>query len=154
MTALAYPIGWEVWTSFTNLSPLNDRPTAFVGLDNYRHLAADPAFWRAAANTVAYAAVTIAVKLVLGLGLALLLARPFRGRALVFLAIFIPWAYPAGVSVIGWYWTLSPPTTTAYAPAMGQLKHLVDGTFGTGGWAFTSIILFNIWRGSSFIGVL
>ena len=132
LTALAYPIGWEVWTSFTNLSPLNDRPTAFVGLDNYRHLAADPAFWRAAANTVAYAAVTIAVKLVLGLGLALLLARPFRGRALVFLAIFLPWAYPASVSVIGWYWTLSPPIPTAYSVVMGNLKYTVDRLLGGG----------------------
>ena len=66
LTALAYPVGWEVWTSFTDLSPLNDRPTAFVGLDNYRRLAADPAFWRAALNTVAYAAVTSAVKLSCG----------------------------------------------------------------------------------------
>ena len=130
LTALAYPIGWEVWTSFTDLSPLNDRPTAFVGLDNYRHLAADPAFWRAAANTVAYAAVTIGVKLVLGLGLALLLARPFRGRALVFLAIFLPWAYPASVSVIGWYWTLSPPIPTAYSVFMGQMKYVVDSALG------------------------
>ena len=30
---LGYPLGWEVWTSFTNLSPLQDR-VAFVGLQN------------------------------------------------------------------------------------------------------------------------
>jgi multiple sugar transport system permease protein len=153
LTALAYPIGWEVWTSFTDLSPLNDHPTAFVGLDNYRRLAADPAFWGAAANTVAYAAVTSAIKLVLGLGLALLLARPFRGRALVFLAIFLPWAYPASVSVIGWYWTLSPPIPTAYSVFMGNMKYAVDSAFGGGAWAFLSVTLFNIWRGSSFVGV-
>jgi multiple sugar transport system permease protein len=153
LTALAYPVGWGVWTSFTDLSPLNDHPTAFVGLDNYRRLAVDPAFWRAAVNTVAYAAVTSAVKLVLGLGLALLLARPFRGRALVFLAIFLPWAYPASVSVIGWYWTLSPPIPTAYSVFMGNMKYAVDGLLGGGAWAFLSVTLFNIWRGSSFIGV-
>jgi trehalose/maltose transport system permease protein len=128
LTVLAYPIGWEVWTSFTNLSPLNDGSTAFVGLANYSRLLAGADFWQ--------------------------LARPFRGRVFVFLAIFLPWAYPAGVSVIGWYWTLNPPTTTAYAPFMGQLKFVVDSTFGTGAWAFVSVILFNIWRGSSFIGVL
>jgi multiple sugar transport system permease protein len=153
LTALAYPVGWEVWTSFTDLSPLNDHPTAFVGLDNYRRLASDPAFWRAAINTVAYAAVTSAVKLVLGLGLALLLARPFHGRALVFLAVFLPWAYPASVSVIGWYWTLSPPIPTAYSVFMGNMKYAVDGALGSGAWAFISVTLFNIWRGSSFIGV-
>jgi ABC-type sugar transport system permease subunit len=152
-TALAYPLGWEVWTSLTDLSPLNDGPTAFVGLDNYRRLAADPGFWRAAGITVGYAAATSAVKLALGLGFALLLARPFRGRALVFLAIFLPWAYPASVSVIGWYWTLSPPIPTAYSVVMGNLKYTVDRLLGGGAWAFTSVTLFNIWRGSSFIGV-
>ena len=154
LTSLAYPIGWEVWTSFTDLSPLNDRPTVFVGLGNYTRLLAAADFWQAAVVTVGYAVVTSVAKLALGLGFALLLARPFRGRFLVFLAVFLPWAYPAGVSVIGWYWTLNPPTTTAYAPLMGHLKYVVDGAFGSGAWAFVSVILFNIWRGSSFIGVL
>jgi multiple sugar transport system permease protein len=151
---IAYPVGWEVWTSLTDLSPLKSGSADFVGLANYRRLLADAAFWEAGFVTVAYAAVTSAGKVALGLGFALLLARPFRGRALVFLAIFLPWAYPAGVSVIGWYWTLNPPTVTAYAPFMGQLKYAVDGAFGSGAWAFMSVILFNIWRGSSFIAVL
>jgi multiple sugar transport system permease protein len=154
LTVLGYPLSWEIWTSFTSLSPLQEGATAFVGLENYRRQTEDPLFWKAAAVTVVYAVVTSAAKLALGLGFALLLARPFRGRALVFLAIFLPWAYPAGVSVIGWYWTLNPPTTTAYAPFMGQMKYGVDGVFGGGAWAFVSVILFNIWRGSSFIGVL
>src|SRR5215813_5075057 len=154
LTVLAYPLGWEIWTSFTSLSPLQDGGTAFVGLENYRRQFGDPQFWRAAAITVLYAAVTSAAKLALGFGFALLLARPFRGRTLVFLAIFLPWAYPAGVSVIGWYWTLNPPTVTSYAPFMGQLKHVVDSAFGTGAWALTSVLLFNVWRGSSFIAVL
>src|SRR5256884_4076311 len=153
LTALAYPVGWEVWTSLTDLSPLKDGPTAFVGLTNYRRLLVDPQFWRAATVTVVYAAVTSVAKLSLGVGFALLLARPFRGRALVFLAIFLPWAYPASVSVIGWYWTLSPPIPTAYSVFMGTMKYAVDGAFGGGAWAFLSVILFNIWRGSSFIGV-
>jgi len=154
LTVLAYPLGWEVWTSFTSLSPLQEGATAFVGLENYRRQLGDPQFWWAATVTVAYAAITSVAKLALGLGFALLLARPFRGRVLVFLAIFLPWAYPAGVSVIGWYWTLNPPTHTAYAPFMGHVKSGVDSVFGGGAWAFVSVILFNIWRGSSFIAVL
>src|SRR6266704_732501 len=153
LAVLAYPLGWEFWTSFTSLSPLQDGAPAFVGLENYRHFLADPEFWRAATVTVVYAAVTSVAKLSLGVGFALLLARPFRGRALVFLAIFLPWAYPASVSVIGWYWTLSPPIPTAYSVFMGTMKYAVDGAFGGGAWAFLSVILFNIWRGSSFIGV-
>ena len=154
LTVLAYPLGWEVWTSFTSLSPLQEGTTAFVGLTNYRRQLADPQFWWAATVTVVYAAVTSVTKLALGLGFALLLARPFRGRALVFLAIFLPWAYPAGVSVIGWYWSLNPPIATAYSVFLGQLKYSVDSVFGGGAWALLSVILFNIWRGSSFIAVL
>jgi multiple sugar transport system permease protein len=101
-----------------------------------------------------YTALTIAAKLALGLGFALLLSRPFRGRALVFLAVFLPWAYPGSVSVMGWYWMLSPPITTAYSALMGNLKHSVDSILGGGAWLFLTVTLFNIWRGSSFIGVL
>jgi trehalose/maltose transport system permease protein len=154
LTVLAYPLGWEVWTSLTSFSPLQDGTTAFVGLENYRQHLEDPQFWRAATMTAVYAAVTSVAKLALGLGFALLLARPFRGRALVFLAIFLPWTYPASVSVIGWYWTLNPPIPTAYAAFMGSVKYNVDSALGGGAWAFLSVTLFNIWRGSSFIGVL
>jgi ABC-type sugar transport system permease subunit len=58
------------------------------------------------------------------------------------------------VSVIGWYWSLNPPTVTGYAPFMGHVKYIVDGLFGYGAWALFSVMLFNIWRGSSFIAVL
>jgi multiple sugar transport system permease protein len=149
---LAYPLGWEVWVSLTDLSPLTDG-VAFVGLENYRRFLADPAFWRSAVITVGFATVTCVAKLALGVGFALLLARRFRGRALVFLAVFLPWTYPASVSVIGWYWTLSPPVPTAYSVFMGTMKYSVDSAFGTGAWAFLSVTLFNIWRGSSFIGI-
>ena len=151
---LAYPLAWEIWASFTSLSPLQDGGPVFVGLENYRRQLAGSEFWLAAAVTVAHALVTSVAKLVLGLGFALLLARPFRGRALVFLAVFLPWAYPASVSVIGWFWTLNPPITTAYSDFMGTLKFAVDRALGTGAWAFLSVTLFNVWRGSSFIGVL
>ncbi|MBI3635111.1 MAG: sugar ABC transporter permease [Candidatus Rokubacteria bacterium] len=154
LVALAYPVGWEVWTSLTDLSPLKEGPSAFVGLANYRHLLSDAEFWRAATVTVVYGAVTSALKMALGVGFALLLVRPFRGRTLVFLAVFLPWAYPASVSVIGWYWILSPPIPTAYAEFLGGLKYAVDSALGGGAWAFLSVTLFNIWRGSSFIGVL
>lgn len=151
---LAYPLGWEIWSSLTSLSPLQSGRPEFVGLENYRRHLSDSQFWLAATVTVGHALVTSAAKLGLGLGFALLLARPFRGRALVFLAVFLPWAYPASVSVIGWFWTLSPPITTSYSVFMGTLKYAVDNALGTGAWAFLSVTLFNIWRGSSFIGVL
>ena len=150
---LAYPVAWEVWVSLTDFSSHATGAAAFVGLANYTRLAKDVDFWSALLTTVLYFSVTTAAKLVLGVALALLLARPGRGRALVFLAVFLPWAYPGGVSVIGWFWLLNPPITTSYSTFMGGIKYAVDGALGTGAWAFTSVALFNIWRGSSFTAI-
>ena len=77
---LVYPVAWEVWVSLTDFSSHSTGPAAFVGLANYARLATDVDFWSALLTTVLYFAVTTAAKLVLGVALALLLARPGRGR--------------------------------------------------------------------------
>ena len=152
LAVLAYPVGWEAWISLTSFSSLEEH-RRFVGLDNYRAMLAEPFFWRALATTLVYFVLTTAAKLVLGVAMALLLARPSRLRALVFLAVFLPWAYPGGVSVVAWYWMLNPPLITSYSLVAGNLKHAVDGVLGGGAYAFVSVALFNVWRGSSFTAV-
>ena len=153
LLVLAYPVGWEVWVSLTNFSPRVDGGPAFVGLANYRRLLTDPDFWRSLLTTVVYIVVTTGAKLGLGVPLALLLARPSRWRAVVFIAVFLPWAYPGGVSVIAWFWMLNPPLITSYSVAAGHAKQVVDAAFGGGAYAFLSVILFNTWRGASFTAV-
>ena len=138
--------------SLTDFSPQNDGPARFVGLANYRRVLGDASFARAALVTALYAVATSTAKLALGLGFALLLARPFPGRPLVFLAIFLPWAYPASVSVIGWFWTLNPSSASAYRGAMGRRGTRWTAP-GTGAWALLSVALFNVWRGGSFMGI-
>ena len=150
---LAYPVAWEIWASLTDFSSRAEGGPAFVGLANYGRLLGDTWFWKALATTLGYLAVTTTAKLVLGVGMALLLARPSRLRALVFLAVFLPWAYPGGITVIAWYWMLNPPLITSYSVFMGNVKHAVDGVLGAGAWAFLSVMLFNVWRGGSFTAI-
>lgn len=150
---LAYPVAWEVWASLSNLSSRLDGPPRIIGLANYQVMLNDPFFWRGLATTVVYFGVTTLAKLALGVGMALLLVRPFRGRWLVFLAVFLPWAYPGGVTVMAWYWMMNPPITTSYAAVAGAMKGAVDGIFGGGAYAFLSVALFNVWRGASFTAV-
>lgn len=150
---LAYPVAWQGWTSLTNRSPLLEGPPAFVGLGNYVGLLDDPEYWRAVGHTGAYFAITTLAKLVVGVALALLLAPPFPGRALAFIAVFLPWAYPGGVTIIGWYWTLNPPLIAPHSLFMGRLKWIVDSWLSFGAYDFLSVVLFNIWRGGSFTAV-
>ncbi len=152
LVVLAYPIAWEIWVSLTSLASRAGSPT-FVGLANYRSMLAEPFYWRAVATTVVYLALTTAVKLVLGVAMAVALAQPSRLRPAVFLAVFLPWAYPGGVSVVAWYWMLNPPLITSYSVAAGTLKQAVDGALGSGAYAFASVMLFNVWRGASFTAV-
>jgi ABC-type sugar transport system permease subunit len=87
---LAWPLLAAFGTSLTDSTGIGAaRP---VGAQNYRDLLGDPVFWRAAANTVLLAAVSVPLILGSGLGIALLLLRhvPARGffRAL-FLAPYV-----------------------------------------------------------------
>lgn len=80
----------------------------FVGLRNYARLFSDPLFFTALKNTLVYTAVIVPVMALLGLGLALLLNQPLRGRVLTRTAVFA--SYVAMVSVVGiiWRWVLDP----------------------------------------------
>lgn len=150
---LAYPLGWEVWVSLTNFSSRAEGTPIFVGVANYLRLLQDADFWRALGTTLGYFLLTTGAKLVLGVALALVLARPSRGRAIAFLAVFLPWAYPGGVTVIAWYWMLNPPLITSYSVFLGNVKHAVDAAFGGDAYAFASVVAFNIWRGGSFTAI-
>jgi len=149
---LAYPLAWEVWTSLTDRS-VNLGPARFVGLENYLGLFESGEFWRAANRTAGYIFLTGALKLALGVAIAQVLVRPFPGRALVFLAAFLPWAYPAGVTVVGWYLFTTPPVHTVYSALMADLRFFFDDRLGEGTWGFLSLIVFNVWRGGSFTGI-
>jgi multiple sugar transport system permease protein len=149
---LAYPVAWEIWRSFTGSSVTHPEPV-FVGFRNYAALTQDPEFWRSTANTAVYVILTAALKLALGVGIALLLAGPFPGRPLVFLAVFLPSAYPASVALIGWYWFLIPPIHASYSHALASAQFVVDRHLGVGAWGFLSVGALNVWRGSTFTGI-
>lgn len=149
---LAYPLAWLFRISLTDSFVLNTT-THFIGLGNYAALVRDPDFWRATADTLGYLVVTAVLKMTVGVGIALLLARPFPGRPLVFIAAFLPWAYPGGLGAVGWYWFMLPPLHSSYAAAMNNAYFAIDNALGAGAWGFISLIAFNVWRGGSFVGI-
>ena len=149
---MAYPLGWQIWASLTD-APVGGASPHFVGIGNYTALAVDPEFWHAAAVTLIYVLITTVMKLVVGVAMGMGLARPFPGRILAFIAAFLPWAYPAGPAEVGWFWFLQPPIPASYGNFMAHWRILSDNAFGYGTWGFVSVILLNIWRGGSFVGI-
>jgi ABC-type sugar transport system permease subunit len=80
----------------------------FVGLKNYVRLFNDPLFFTSVKNTVVYTGAIVPLMALVGLGLALLLNQPLRGRVLTRTAVF--GSYVVMVSVVGivWRWVLDP----------------------------------------------
>ena len=86
---LLYPIANSLFTSFTDRNPLRAE-SAFVGLDNYRQLFADPRLLTSLRFTIVVVVVVTIVSNVIGLGFAMLLDRPSVGYRVMRTLIFIP----------------------------------------------------------------
>src|SRR5918996_1645056 len=103
---IAYPFGRGVWLSLTN--SVVGVPGEFVGLRNFAKIWEDSIFRTAAINTFVYTGVTTVFKLALGLWLALLLNRHFRGKAWVRAFILLPFIIPTVLSTLAWKWMFDP----------------------------------------------
>lgn len=149
---LAYPVLFDVRLSLTDASGF-ETDGSFVGMANYAGIFADPGYWEAARNTLVLVAVTAAVEMAVGLLTALLLWWRFWGRSLVFLAVFVPWAFPSSFSAYAWYWLLLPPFQSFYTQQAITAKLWLEGLFGIGAWQVLSIALMNVWRVSSIVAI-
>lgn len=85
----AYPLLRAVLLAFQQT--FGPGTAQFVGIDNFRFLAADPMFWTAVWNTTLFTAGSVFIQLPLALGLALLLNLPnLNGRAVYRMIFFAP----------------------------------------------------------------
>ncbi|MBS0241007.1 MAG: sugar ABC transporter permease [Proteobacteria bacterium] len=129
-------------------------PGEFVGLANFVRLANDPDFHRVVWNTCIYTLVTTIFKLALGLWLALLLNRNFRGKAMVRAFVLLPFIVPTVLSTFAWQWMFDP-TFSVLNWGMFQLG-LIKRPFNWLGdpfWAMFAICVVNIWRGVPFFAI-
>ena len=107
-----WPVLYNLLLSFQSVSIFElDRGGRWVGLQNYIEVWRDPLTPLSAQNTLVWLTlVTVASRLVLGLGLALLLNatvfRRWRLSGLVRTLLLIPWITPPVVAVAAWRWLL------------------------------------------------
>src|SRR5213593_1954633 len=129
-------------------------PGNFVGFANFTKIFNDSIFRTAVYNTFLYTAVTTVFKLALGLWLAMLLNRNFRGKALTRAFILLPFIIPTVLSTFAWKWMFDP----TFSVLNWSLYHL--GAITTRiGWltdptlALGSVIVVNVWRGMPFYAI-
>ena len=143
-----YPILYVLWLSLQRYS-LIAGPARFVGLDNFERLLGDPRFWNALGNTVYFTGLSVAAELILGLAIALLLARAFIGRAALRAIVLLPWAIPTVVAARMWEWM--------YNGDFGVINYLL-GTdinwLGSPVWAIHAAIAMDVWKSTPFVALL
>ena len=102
-----FPIVQAVHYSFfkwNGLTPLTD----FVGLANYQRAIAEPVFQGAVQHNVFVIVLSLIVQIPFALGLALMLSRRFRGRAILRLVFFAPYVIAEVITGVVWSLLLQP----------------------------------------------
>jgi multiple sugar transport system permease protein len=149
---IAYPFVEGVWLALTNtrVGVAGD----FVGLRNFYKVWSDSIFHTAVWNTCSYTFVTTVFKLALGLWLAQLLNRNFRGKAIVRAIILLPFIIPTVLSTFAWKWMFDP----TFSVINWMLFHLGLITtrinwLGDPDLALISVMVVNVWRGVPFYAI-
>lgn len=83
-------------------------PPKYVGFANYEAMWTDPAVWTSAGNTMFFAAVSVPIKLVMALGLALLLNRITALSGFYRTVFYLPFLMPAVAGSIVFMLLLTP----------------------------------------------
>ncbi|HXR56191.1 MAG TPA: sugar ABC transporter permease [Casimicrobiaceae bacterium] len=149
----AYPTFQNAAISLTDLSLLKlRRGGSFVGLDNYREFLTSPEFGHLLFNTVVWlTALSVVLRILIGLGMALLLDSPVLARVRLStaakLAILIPWATPPIVAVVIWRFLLDAQNGTVNAILLRL--HLVDNPvafFANLATVWPSVVTIIVWN--------
>jgi len=147
------PMLGGLWMSFRELNQFFLRSWVSAppaGLGNYRFAvdfdgAVGAELLRSFSVTAAFSLLTVVFSFGLGLGAALLLQRPFRGRFLVRGLFLVPYALPIYTAAMIWKFMLDRSDGVVNAALSGA--GLGGGNFWLlGGNAFLSLVVTAVWR--------
>lgn len=145
-----YPVAGSMWLSLHRLVlslPAAGEP--FVGLANYRELAASPVFAHSLLVTLVFVAASTTLEIAVGLGMALCLHAAYRGRGWVRAAVLVPWAVPTVVASQMWRFLLNDRYGPVSYYLFGGAAVLADPAGALG-----AVIMADVWKTSSFAALI
>jgi multiple sugar transport system permease protein len=149
LAVTAYPIGYAIWLSLQRYDLRFPGARQFVGLANYATVLSDRLWWTAFGVTLFITVVSVAVELVLGMGLAMVMRWALVGRGAVRTAILVPYGIVTVVAAYSWQY--------AWTPGTGYLANLLPSASAplTEQWpAIFIIIAAEIWKTTPFMALL
>lgn len=143
-----YPTFQAFWLSLTDWDLLSD--PAFIGLDNYKRMFADPAFWKVFRNTFAYLILGTPISLVLSFVIAWYLDRVRFAHTLIRALYFLPFVTTAAAMAWVWRWFYQPAPTGVINDLLASLGVGQVAFLNSTSLALPSIMVTAIWAGLGF----
>src|SRR3954469_6077146 len=148
----AYPIIYAVWLSLHEYSVRQaglSRWAGSLGLRNYSTALQSSEWWAALRQTMIFAACSVTLELLIGLGMAMAMHAAFRGQGLLRTTVLVPWAVLTVVTAVMW--------RTMFESPFGFVNTIL-GTdtvwLGQEPYALIVIILADVWKTSPFMALL
>jgi len=150
---LAYPIISALLLSFQDR--MLGSPGRFIGLENYVELLfSDRRFRTVVSNSVIFTVISVAGKLLIGMGMAVLLNQHIAARAMFRGWLLLTWVAPTFVTALTWRWMFDGTSGIInYILMVFGVITTPIAWLGSGATALLAVIITNIWRGFPFFGV-
>lgn len=153
LVLVAYPFGVAISYALSDRTIAD--PGVFVGLENFVNLWESQIYRRTVRNTCLFTIGSVTIRLVLGVGLALMLNEVFPYRRLVRASVLLPWIVPTVLGTMAWLWMFNPN----FSVINWVLVHAGLASQGPN-WltdpdlALFSVTLVNAWRGTPFMAIV
>lgn len=151
---IGFPLIWTGYLSLTDAQGSVRSPFHWIGLGNYVSVLTDTArFWPAVARTIIFTAFALAGELAAGMGVALLLWRPFKRQKWVRVAVLLPFvATPVAVAFM---WQLIFDPNVGYANyLLGWIGIPPQSWFSSPSTALATVIFVDIWEFTPMITII
>jgi multiple sugar transport system permease protein len=153
LVLVAYPFAMALYFALSNT--FIGRPSHFVGIRNFVTLWQSDAFRQTFQNAFVFTASAVALKLVLGVTLALLLNQPLWFNRMIRGAVLLPWVIPTALSTLGWWWMFNSLYSVVNwtGIALGIMDPPGPNWLGQKYYAMTAVVIVNVWRGLPFFAI-
>ena len=154
LSVVLFPLLYNFYLAFRNMSLYRFRDHAFVGFDQFALILKEPVFYELLGKSLVWTVVNVAGHVIVGVLLALMLNGPVLGRTLFRTLLILPWAMPQYISALTWRGMFNYEYG-AVNLILQQWFHLpavpwLSDPF----WAFVAPILTNLWLGFPFMMVV
>ncbi len=155
LLVFAYPILRSFWLSLFTENLRTELRPVFSGLTNYIRMVGDGRFWNTLTNTTIFTVASVILELTFGLGFALVLNQPFRGRGLTRTVAILPWALPTALIGLAWAWIFNDQFGV-WNDILIRLGIIDQGInwLGNPTLAMLCVIAADLWKTTPFVSIL